>query len=97
MRDTTTPQAPKPEKKPTKRPAQSPPAPLAPRTPSRRQLQLRAKPDVLARARRCAADEAFHGGAPVSLPMLLAKALGTYLAAYEDQAGPLTEPEGAQS
>jgi|GEM_PF-5192852 len=50
------------------------------------QLSLRLTPAEHDRVTRCAADAEFHGGATVTAPTVLRKALYVYLAAYEREA-----------
>jgi len=58
-----------------------------PTTPPQHQLSVRLTPAEHDRVTRCATDAEFHGGATVTAPTVLRKALYVYLAAYERDAG----------
>lgn len=57
-----------------------------PIAPPAHQLSLRLTPAEHDRVTRCASDAEFHGGATVTAPTVLRKALYVYLAAYEREA-----------
>lgn len=54
-----------------------------PAKPLQTQVSVRVDSAQLARMQACAQDAAWHGGATVSLPTLLLKALWNYLSAYD--------------
>ena len=55
----------------------------APPTPKRHQVSIEVDAAEFARIERCAQDAAFHGGATVTKPTVVRKALWAYLQAYE--------------